>query len=253
MATIKDLLSAMISKINKAPKTVNGVEPDENGNITSSWNDLPDKPFGEELKPVELCNIENPRFSYGVTQIAEGKKLVPEQTYYVRWGSEDVHECVAFENDGHVVIGNVSGDETGKPFLIAYAKDDRGVDLILAQKVFSGDLPTYIVLSTYEFVPVPISPKYLPEPEIIFTVRQDPYGDPTFTHNATFVELATAIATGKLIKARAITIIGDEIMGVSDVVGCGYAGTKRDEIALTFNVLGGSASIILDANNEIVM
>ena len=52
MAVIKDLLSAMISKINKAPKTVNGVEPDENGNIevvggASSWNDLTDKPFGE--------------------------------------------------------------------------------------------------------------------------------------------------------------------------------------------------------------
>ena len=59
MATIKDLLSAMIGKINKAPKTVNGVEPDENGNIevvsgASSWNDLPDKPFGEETKMVPI-------------------------------------------------------------------------------------------------------------------------------------------------------------------------------------------------------
>lgn len=43
MATVKKLLSAMIDKINAAPKTINGIAPDVNGNIeiagggASSW------------------------------------------------------------------------------------------------------------------------------------------------------------------------------------------------------------------------
>ena len=61
MAVIKDLLSAMIEKINSSVRTVNGIAADEKGNVevvggASSWNDLPDKPFYDSRKIEYLAS-----------------------------------------------------------------------------------------------------------------------------------------------------------------------------------------------------
>lgn len=143
MATIKDLLSAMISKINKAPKTVNGVEPDENGNIevvsgASSWNDLPDKPFYYEktnnlftFREYDgdtrfMCRIEGLNYNHKYTIEVRGDKFedlspVFYDGYYnfYYWGS---YNTGTSEQQGNTPIGitaqyikgNGWNDETGE-------------------------------------------------------------------------------------------------------------------------------------------
>lgn len=173
MATMKNLLSAMIDKINATPKTVNGIAPDVNGNIkievgtgtggVSSWNDLTDKPFGEEtgviFEETSLIIDEN-----GVNNLDIEIPLVAGEMYRVTWNGE-VYNCVAktVTSDGATIvfIGNPDGS-SNEPFSVAsYPKE-----------LWESTLCKATIMTTTPSITVPIciegkviktlDPKYLP-------------------------------------------------------------------------------------------
>ena len=101
-------------------KTVNGVEPDENGNIAikaggaSSWNDLSDKPFGDEggESVEELLAYSEFEFNNG-TFMGAGNSyplLIEGEKYKVLWDNTE-YTCTAFkiisEGSEFIAIGNI--------------------------------------------------------------------------------------------------------------------------------------------------
>lgn len=118
-----------------------------------------------ETKFVELFRIENPRFSYNYCIVP--CKLNVGQTYYVKWGSEDVYELVALadSNDpNEIVMGNVSNEADGVPFFFS-CQIDQGVSAIYRaydSNFYTGD-PEYIAASTYKEIIGHLDEKYIPD------------------------------------------------------------------------------------------
>lgn len=100
--------------------------PGYGGGGVSSWNDIPDRPFGTEIGEAVILDNRRIQFTDGeavMTPIG----LVVGKTYTVEWnepgGVNTTVNCVAVESiPGSVIIGNVGlildGDDTGEPFII---------------------------------------------------------------------------------------------------------------------------------------
>ena len=109
MATIKDLLSSMISKINSK---------------ISTWEEIPDKPFGTKTEMVEIVakkKVENFLTSDNksfTTIIASNVSLEIGKTYKVLFNDKEyIAEC--YDDSGYKTIGTPYGAEyTDYPFNI---------------------------------------------------------------------------------------------------------------------------------------
>ena len=114
-------------------KTVNGVEPDENGNVevtgggVSSWNDLTDKPFGDMVEVFPETEFQYAEFmGMGIFASPNPFTLVAGYDYVIRYNGVD-YPCTAFDaafNGMRIVaVGNkaaIGGENNGLPFAAAY-------------------------------------------------------------------------------------------------------------------------------------
>ena len=144
MATFKDLLSAIISKLNCKVASVNGTTPDENGNVEvqsgvqSDWNEndetsltfVKNRPFYDGI-PVETEIIPETTFTFtfsdpeGVMRSRLPENFIPieGETYHVSWDGTE-YTCVCGLLGGVALyFGNLSIageglDDTGEPFLV---------------------------------------------------------------------------------------------------------------------------------------
>lgn len=133
-------------------KTVNGVEPDENGNIViaggggvavqADWNQndetaadfiknrthysngFVEKTYLPETTTVTVCHTNFPAVD-----------IIPDSTYIVTWDGVD-YECVAYADENGDVIGNqllarTSLVNSGEPFFIGEWEENTGDDSII--------------------------------------------------------------------------------------------------------------------------
>lgn len=127
-----------------AVKTVNGVEPDENGNVqidtASSWNDLKDKPFYTETEIVELLpvqKIDNSALDEEIGILCPYIPVVEGRTYIVHYEGAD-YECTAKAvelsgvpflclTDGEI-IDFEAGNVTSEKFMILLVYEDMAAE-----------------------------------------------------------------------------------------------------------------------------
>lgn len=144
-------------------------------NGVSSWNDLTDKPFGEENGLVDILPItqyNNFAFdsTYGVYGTAEQVQymLTVGETYRVFWDGVE-YECTAQDAsvlmDGTVAIGNLynfglSGNN--EPFVIAYISANNLASYFSLTDTSAG-VPHTIRIAQDGIVVKPIDTRYLPE------------------------------------------------------------------------------------------
>lgn len=169
-------------------KTVNGVEPDENGNVeveatggtggVTSWNDLEDKPFYsyEEEGEIVFSEVVGIPTSGSKAMETEQFDLVIGDTYKVTIEGEE-YECVArsitmSDENGTMTVthlGNgeidgavVSSEGNGEPFLIEFGY--IGVSFfgfIRVPNSKNNDVTLEVVHVKKESVPLPV--EYLPD------------------------------------------------------------------------------------------
>lgn len=126
-----------IPEVNYPVTSVNGmtgdvvIEGGSGGGGVTSWNELEDKPFGEEVSLSELYASEGIAFSqhigYSDVYVSEqgavpAIQLVVGNTYFVNWEGTE-YQCIAADYSGRATcLGNLSimryGDDTGEPFLV---------------------------------------------------------------------------------------------------------------------------------------
>lgn len=206
-------------------KTVNSVSPDENGNVALAYDDLENKPFGEETGVVELMP-ETP-----VTVTGSGNDALPAvmvfemgKTYIVTWDGTE-YECEPFDLQGLVAIGNaglIPGEtDNGMPFLMTYVAT-VGMTGVVA------DAGTYTIsIKTYATTIKTIDPKYLPE------------GAGGGGGGMAVVDLGEENATGILLALT--TGEGQELFDPVRIANEIMAGLKAGHpVYVSFNVLGGA-------------
>ncbi len=144
MSKLYDLLQSVIAKVKanekslkSVPKTVNGAVPDANGNVeievpegfSGSWNDLTEKPFGENGNP-KLEEVYNQSLYFqdqsfddrdDAYQYDTTDWLVEGEEYVVSWeGNEWTVTCYVQESgkygDGALCVGDI--DYLEYPFFI---------------------------------------------------------------------------------------------------------------------------------------
>lgn len=129
----------------------------------SSWNDLTDKPFGDEL--VEILPETEVEFVYDDAEAIwvgefQAKKVVGNENNYIV-----VYNGVEYRGtSAHGCMGNTAisgGEDNGMPFFIMPI-DENGGHLIISL----DELPKTTV-SIKEFVSTPIPSKYMPKYELL--------------------------------------------------------------------------------------
>lgn len=144
--------------------SVNGVQPDEAGNVALKYDDLDNRPFGEEtivtdVYPEITVTVKN-------NQAILNKKITLEvgKTYFVTWDGTE-YECVAenvsFDGAPAVAVGNpyfTGGSNNNMPFALGHS-DYAGMSLAVAMT--DGD-HTFDVKCDSVVVKT-IDSKYLPE------------------------------------------------------------------------------------------
>lgn len=164
-------------------KTVNGVAPDEKGNVeieagggVSSWNDLTDKPFGEEVGMVEVLAETTVMLTHqdGIDSKENSGLLglVAGKQYKVVYNGEE-YEYTAVDISGlGVGFGNLSGlgqESNGEPFGVAdlptynswFLMDYNGNSVMSENGTWSSVEATLSI--TAEATIHPIEGKYLPK------------------------------------------------------------------------------------------
>lgn len=140
MATLKDLLTIIISKLNSKVTTVNGASPDDNGNVEvqagvqSDWNQndetaidyVKNRPFYKELDDVTVIPEQTPELLYnenGLYVYSIVEQHIPNVGDECTITLGDQHyTCIVTSVNGSLVLGNTSimgtGTNTGEPFVI---------------------------------------------------------------------------------------------------------------------------------------
>lgn len=143
------------------------------GGGVSSWNDLPDKPFGEEMGLVEILPETSPVYdeNEGGFGMTSPLGLVDGETYIVNWNGKeytstavDVSSMSNEPSGSILVMGNLGAmvpdfPKTGEPYVIQdIAANNRSLFLSL-------DGTTELTLSiAHETTTIKtIDPKFLPE------------------------------------------------------------------------------------------
>ena len=164
-------------------KSVNGIVPDQEGNVTlpvsggaSSWNELTDKPFYEEEARLEILTEQTIEgfandMGYGVPaqgfNFGEGMDaftITLGETYTVLWDGESytaVAQDASAVAEGVLALGNTTsfgGTGNGEPFVIGWSM--AGITFL----VVNGDESTsHTVGIMQDTVTVkPLDAKYLP-------------------------------------------------------------------------------------------
>lgn len=191
-------------------KTVNGIEPDENGNVevTSSWNDLQDKPFGE-TPSLTLINDEvsfepGGVWSEGVYKPTTFIPLEIGKTYTVTYGSESFVETYdivcAVDEDGDMEYGLKFTDTSdyGGGIVLIYNDIDNSQYCIKDSS--GGSTPRFVSIVQKGDIKT-LDPKYLPNTSGAFVVNvtatTDAEGNTTYSADKTFEEIANAIENGR--------------------------------------------------------
>lgn len=155
--------------------SVNGIEPDENGNVemsggASSWNDLTDKPFGEEgetdylVEPIDLQIVYGELYLDALIKI-EPTDFVIGDTLYVIWNGETYEQTVRehrYTGEPHIGDGS-DGTGNGEPFAI-YCESDGTLRIACNDYSYTGTF-SFAVVKSFAAVKT-LDPKYLPTEEI---------------------------------------------------------------------------------------
>ena len=136
---------------NDTVKTVNGVGPDENGNVqieleagVTSWNDLTDKPFGVENSIIEINSFGT---DGGLTFIQEGDMYGAQDAfditlelgkkYIVNQFPDYICECKSIQGipciGNPALLGAFDEEDTGEPFLVLDINTNGRADIVLAE------------------------------------------------------------------------------------------------------------------------
>lgn len=198
----------------------------------SSWNDLTDKPFGEEvgviLPETELTINEE----YGFFLIPEVLPLEVGKVYTVIFNGEKYeceYLCVEENGEPMYIVGNGAlfggaGADTGEPFGIALAEG------IMA--LFAGDLLSCTIAISGETI-VPIPEKYLPEiPFFDLAAMGLPavaVGSSATVDNVDLTEVFAAMSKGA-IKVKLQVNVGtvvelESVLNPTGIVGSGQVGS----------------------------
>lgn len=143
MATFKELMSAIISKLNCKVASVNGTIPDENGNVEiqsgvqSDWHMnnetspafVKNRPFYDGI-PVVTEIIPETTFTFSnsdgamMSQLPENFIPIEGETYNVSWDGTE-YTCVGSMIERMTCFGNLSIvsnrlENTGEPFIFMY-------------------------------------------------------------------------------------------------------------------------------------
>jgi len=235
MATIKDLLSNMISKIHTKMDAPTVTEAD-NGKIlgvvdgavglVEQGSGLPEgvSPYQQLVTDGEGNWVVEDRLAY--TAMEEGESiggsdggfqwvenngiytssaitslssdLVEGQTYCV-FADEETIFLKAKKTQGMVYLGNASFagqmEDTGEPFFFLDGRS-AGIGIMLAAKI---EYKTFFILTAIETIH-PIPAEYLPEPIMLFLVVEN--SDGTLSASATPEELLEAYANGKTLTLQ---------------------------------------------------
>ena len=226
MATFKELISAIISKLNCKVASVNGATPDENGNVEVQSGVQSDWHMNNETSPAF---VKNRPFYTGEPSFAE---IIPEQTYamsplggsftmYVdqsgaypyslEVGKEytvvyngTTYELTSDITDGLAYVGDISpvatGGEFSVPFVIGAA---NGILQILD---YTGNTEVTFKISGYKVDIKQIDLKYIPElPE--YMAKANPVGYGSFSLNR---KAGTIVGPNSHAEGDNTTASGDE-------------------------------------------
>lgn len=235
----------------------------------SSWNDLTDKPFGEETGVIfegtfqdvlEDTNGDGTNDAWeGIAFIEDTSDatLIVGKNYTVTWDGVE-YECKCFIAEGLPVVGNaivMGGTNNGAPFVIA--RDT--VNLYGVGKAWIASLvesPTDLTISgTYSCKIVlndvkTINPEYLPIP-FFGDVRTDifPETTATFELNTSFNAYMSAFVFDKTLPMFPLAV-GDECIVAWD--GVDYNVTVGDASAILPDTLyiGNGTAFGLSGNGE---
>lgn len=132
------------------------------GGGVSSWNDLTDKPFGEEtiviLPETELVFEEMDGMPIAMLDYALFQDIIVGTAVKVTWGGT-VYECIATFAERDLIIGNkfLLGEDTGEPFCIG-VQFEEGFVMAIA---LDGSATQTVSIETESIKT--LDPKYLPE------------------------------------------------------------------------------------------
>lgn len=145
--------------------------PEGIGGGVTSWNDLENKPFGEEVQIVELFpetllteSIEMRDPTWVVPM--DGESLIVGETYVVRWNGVE-YECVcqdlSTKGDSISGLGNLiafEGTSNREPFGVLYRKYRTGTQVLAQALDETTDTPT-LSISERKDVLKQLDPKFV--------------------------------------------------------------------------------------------
>lgn len=187
-------------------KTVNGTKADENGNveITTSWNDLEDRPFGvSEVVKVPVLAEQTLSFAKAsdtdpIAVVILDIVIEEGKTYEVVFDGE-TYQCDSVPLQAVIAMGNMSladasFENTNEPFIISYMPDNGRCMMGAAE----GDHTVSIAMIDEQVKK--IDEKYLPTTGGMMRVNisdSATYGTvPSFIADKTYVEIADSINNG---------------------------------------------------------
>ena len=176
------------------------------GGGVSSWNDLTDKPFYEEISVIaEAENVylnpegaEEDLLVFGELPLNGGDTiLVTFDDSFVPLDSGEVYECKCVEFDGGVVAGNLANwgmvGNADAPFVLICG---QGFGTAIMPLELSG-INTYNI-RIKKVVRKGIEPKFLPR----FIVTCDTEDGTTYTADKTHQEIVDAYEAGYIVTAK---------------------------------------------------
>lgn len=186
------------------PKYPEPVQPEGGG--VSSWNDLTDKPFYEEISVIaEAENVylnpegaEEDLLVFGELPLNGGDTILVTFDYsFVPLDSGEVYECKCVEHDGVVAAGNLANwgmvGNADAPFLLMCAP---GFGTAIMPLELSG-INTYNI-RIKKVVRKEIEPKFLPR----FIVTFDTEDGTTYTADKTHQEIVDAYKARYIVTAK---------------------------------------------------
>lgn len=176
-------------------------KPTSGGGV-SSWNDLTDKPFYEEVGEIEILPeqtlvLEEVDGAMGTNLTSLG--FVDGQEYTVNYnGVEYVRNAFLFADMGGILLGNASAfgfEDTGEPFLIA------DIPSMSVASLMSLDRKSEVEISiTYNGTVVhPLQEKFLPKTPKIHVDYYE-YTEQKFMYAYTDGTMSTKIPASDLVK-----------------------------------------------------
>lgn len=197
------------------------------GGGVTSWDDLPDKPFGDmvEVLPETEFEIE-PDFGFFVDPNYPSYALVTGYDYVIRYNGVD-HPCTAIDvailGFPCVAAGNPAawgGEDNGLPFAVAYVQGTLGAIPL--------DGSTSVIVGIK--APRKLHPQYVPTQDpYVYEIDIDAFSKNTITRVCTEPELPLALLEAayqrkpiymKVLDKDADGIYNDvELLGLASVVG----------------------------------